>query len=150
MKLAEALTERADAQKRIEQLRRRLLLNAKVQEGEKPAENPDVLLEELDELTQRLTELIARINLTNTNTKTEKGTLTLMLAKRDMLSLKIGIMREFLDQASSVVMRGTKSEVKIKSSVSVAETQKKVDALSKEFRELDVSIQELNWTTDLL
>jgi len=34
MKLAEALTLRADLQKRIAQLKERLLINAKVQEGD--------------------------------------------------------------------------------------------------------------------
>ena len=46
MKLAEALSERADIQKRIQQLRSRLRRNALVQEGEKPAEDPHALLEE--------------------------------------------------------------------------------------------------------
>ncbi len=36
MKFAEALILRADRQKRIEQLRERLVSSAKVQEGEKP------------------------------------------------------------------------------------------------------------------
>ncbi|WP_154408098.1 DIP1984 family protein [Anaerovibrio slackiae] len=48
MKLAEALQERADIQKRLSQLRGRLLNNAKVQEGEKPVENPAELLQEMD------------------------------------------------------------------------------------------------------
>ena len=40
MKLAEALIVRSDYQKRIEQLRNRLLQNAKIQEGETPNEDP--------------------------------------------------------------------------------------------------------------
>ena len=47
MKLAEALQERADLNRRIEQLRNRLENSALVQEGERPAEAPEVLLEEL-------------------------------------------------------------------------------------------------------
>ena len=50
MKIAEALIERADIQKRIEQLRDRLSSNALVQEGEEPAEDPTSLLTELDRL----------------------------------------------------------------------------------------------------
>ncbi|EJS88800.1 hypothetical protein AAUPMB_08674, partial [Pasteurella multocida subsp. multocida str. Anand1_buffalo] len=46
MKLAEALMQRADAQRRLAQLNQRLQQNAKYQEGEKPAEHPaDLLLE---------------------------------------------------------------------------------------------------------
>ena len=48
MKLAEALQERADLNRRIEQLRARLENNALVQEGESPAEDPSELLAELD------------------------------------------------------------------------------------------------------
>ena len=39
MKLAEALQERADLNRQIEQLQARLYNNAVVQEGEKPAED---------------------------------------------------------------------------------------------------------------
>ena len=41
MKLAEALNQRADLQKRIAQLRDRLSNNVKVQEGDTPAEKPE-------------------------------------------------------------------------------------------------------------
>ena len=40
MKLAEALIERADLQRRLEQLKQRLNQNAQYQEGEEPAEEP--------------------------------------------------------------------------------------------------------------
>ena len=48
MKLAEALQERADLNRRIQQLQQRLENNAMVQEGERPAEDPAELLAELD------------------------------------------------------------------------------------------------------
>ena len=64
MKLAEALQERADLNRRIEQLRYRLNNNVLVQEGEKPLEDPAALLEELESSFTRLEWLIARINLT--------------------------------------------------------------------------------------
>jgi len=67
MKLAEALILRADYQKRIEQLKKRLLNCVKVQEGEEPSENPKVLLAEVDNNIQELTMLIQRINKTNCN-----------------------------------------------------------------------------------
>jgi hypothetical protein len=46
MKLAEALILRADYQKRIEQLKAILIRNAKIQEGDAPAEKPEELLKE--------------------------------------------------------------------------------------------------------
>ena len=150
MKLAQALAERADLQKRITQLRNRLSLNSKVQEGEKPAENPEILLKELDALVLQLEKMIARINITNTEVNDGKNRLTELLARRDTLELKLSIMRDFLSGASSVVTRSTKTEIKIISTVSVTSLQKEVDKLSRELRELDNHIQELNWTTELL
>lgn len=150
MKLATALSERADLQRRIAELGTRLNNNAKVQEGEKPAEDPKALLEELNRDFVRLEELIARINHTNNVTEYEGKTLTDYIAKRDCLKQKITIMRSFLDRSSEKVARYSKTEIKIMSTVEVAEIQKEVDSLSKALRETDEKIQELNWTTELI
>lgn len=150
MKIAEALIERADIQKRIEQLRDRLSSNALVQEGEEPAEDPISLLTELDRLEKRLCELVARINLTNANTVSGGMTVTEMLALRDCLAQKNDIMRDFLRAASQKWMRGRGSEIVVKSTVSVSELQKQVDDISKQLRELDTRIQGINWNTDLI
>ena len=83
MKLAEALILRADLQKRLEQLRQRLILNAQVQDGEQPAEDPESLLRELDEVTGELESLIRQINLTNAQPLSDGETLTALLARRD-------------------------------------------------------------------
>lgn len=150
MKLATALSERADLQERLSELGIRLNNNSKVQEGEKPSEEPEGLLKELDRIIARLEELIARINLTNSRTMHDGKTITELLARRDCLKNRIQIMRNFLDNASSRANRMTHSEIKIVSTVPVADLQKKVDVLSKELRECDELIQELNWTTELL
>lgn len=150
MKIAEALIERADIQKRISQLRDRLSHNALVQEGETPSEDPIELIEELDRLEKRLCELVASINLTNANTVTDGITVTEMLALRDCLSQKVNILRDFLNSASSKWMRSRGSEIVVKSTVNVASLQKQIDELSKQLRELDTQIQGINWTTDLI
>lgn len=150
MKLATALSERADLQRRISELGGRLNNNAKVQDGEKPSEDPMELLTELNKDFSRLEELIARINHTNNETKSGDVTLTDLIAKRDCLKQKIGIMRSFLDKASEKVSRYSKTEIRILSTVSVSNLQKEVDKLSKELRETDETIQGLNWTTDLI
>ena len=149
MKLATALSERADLQRRIISLRHRLNNNAKVQEGEQPAENPEELLKELDGILSQLEELVAKINLTNSTTLADGKTITELISHRDMLSKKLSIMRGFLDEARSKVDRYSRTEIKIESSVDVAKLQKQVDALSKELRETDEKLQELNWTTEL-
>ena len=150
MKLATALSERADLQKRISDLGVRLNNNAKVQEGEKPAEEPEVLLKELNDCLLRLEELMARINKTNNMTRAGDQTITDLIAKRDCLKTRVKIMRDFLNASSDMVNRYSKTEIKICSTVSVAELQKKVDAWSKQFRETDEKIQELNWLTELI
>lgn len=150
MKLATALSERADLQRRIAELGTRLNNNAKVQEGEKPAEDPKALLEELNRNFVRLEELIAKINHTNNVTEFEGKTLTDYIAKRDCLKQKISMMRSFLDRSSEKVARYSKTEIKIMSTIEVADIQKEVDKLSKELRETDETIQELNWTTELI
>lgn len=73
MKLAEALILRADCQKRIEQLKQRLIRNAKVQEGDQPAEEPEKLLEELERIAGDVLLLIRRINRTNAATELTWG-----------------------------------------------------------------------------
>ena len=150
MKLATALSERADLQRRIQELGGRLNRNAKVQEGEKPSEDPNELLEELNKDFARLEELIAHINHTNNVTKNGDVTLTDLIAKRDCLKERIEIMRTFLLVASEKTSRYSKTEIKILSTVPVAELQKEVDKYSKELRETDETIQELNWTTELI
>lgn len=150
MKLATALSERADLQVRIQELSQRLNSNAKVQEGEKPSEDPKALLKELERCMSRLEELIIKINLTNSITKLDGMTITEYIAKRDVLKQKIKIYRDFLTTASSKVDRYSSKEIRILSTINVPETQKKLDAYSKELRELDDKLQEANWTTELL
>jgi len=150
MKLAEALQLRADLQKRMEQLASRLYDNATVQEGETPAEDPASLLEEYEECAGQLEDLIARINRTNCGTRTENGTLTELLARRDCLKLRVETYRNFLTSASSLTRRATRSEIKICSTVSVPAYRKQADALAHALRETDNAIQAANWTTELL
>ncbi len=149
MKLAEALILRTDLQTRLENLRYRLSLNALVQEGEKPAEDPAQLLEELNRSCDELEELISRINLTNATSEKDGKTLTELLSKREVLKQKVSIMQSLLDSASKTVIRGSRTEVKIFSTVQVSELRKECDRLSQELRIIDTSIQSANWLIDL-
>lgn len=149
MKLAEALLLRADLQKRIEQIESRLLRNAKVQEGETPAEDPQALLAELSDLVRQLETLMRRINETNAALTDAGETMTALLARRDCLRLYVQALRRFCAEASETVMRGTRSEVVVRSAVDVRRLQITIDDTSKELRELDLRIQGLNWTAEL-
>ena len=150
MKLAEALQERADLNRRIEQLRYRLNNNVLVQEGEKPLEDPAALLEELESSFTRLEWLIARINLTNCAVKVEGRSLTELIARRDVLSLRAEAYRRLVEEASQNTHRATRTEIKILSAGVVPALQRQADDASRELRLLDNTLQATNWTADLM
>ena len=150
MNLAEALQERADLNRRIEQLRYRLNNNVLVQEGEKPLEDPAALLEELESSFTRLEWLIARINLTNCAVKVEGRSLTELIARRDVLSLRAEAYRRLVEEASQNTHRATRTEIKILSAVDVPALQRQADDASRELRLLDNTLQATNWTADLM
>jgi len=150
MKLAEALQERADLNRKIEELKTRMMNNALVQEGEEPAEDPNDLLKEFDSAVKRLAVLMAEINHTNCETVVDGKSLTEMIAEKDALNVQLSGYRNLIDRASARADRYTRTEIKILSAVDVKSLQKKADNISKKLRELDNSLQAANWTTDLI
>ena len=149
MKLAEALQERADLNRRIERLRARLAANAVVQEGEKTAEDPQELLAELDMCIDRLESLILQINLANCRTVVDRQTLTELIAKKDCLTLRLQAYRDFGNSASQIARRASRTEIRLLSAVDVKALQKTCDHMAGELRRLDNKIQETNWKTEL-
>jgi hypothetical protein len=150
MKLAEALILRADCKKRFEQLKARAVRNARVQEGDQPAEEPQALLAEAERVARELADLVKRINRTNSATPLGDGlSLSDALAERDALGLRFRLYSELAQAASISQDRYTRSEVKYVSAVSVADAQKLADDLAQAYRSLDARIQELNWKVEL-
>ncbi len=160
MKLAEALAERADAQKRLEQLRSRAQAAARYQEGEEPVEDANALLAEADEVLSRLEELIRRINRTNSSQEIEPGvTITDAIARRDVLRLRRGLYAGLADAAAGQQGRGEwqsfapirqmRSELRSLSAVDVPALRRVADEVAKEHRELDTRVQQANWEVDL-
>src|SRR5215210_5066677 len=150
MKLAEALILRADCKKHLEQLKARAVRNAKVQEGDRPAEEPEALLAEVERVARELADLVKRINRTNSATAFGDGqSLSDALAERDVVALRQRLYRELAEAASISQDRYTRSEVKYVSAVSVADAQKRADELAREYRSLDARVQELNWQVEL-
>ena len=150
MKLAEALAIRKDTQKRIEQLKSRILNNVRVQEGDSPSEEPEELMIEMDACLNTLFALIFKINKTNMNTISEGRTITEMMAERDILSMRITSLREIFNKASESQERYSRSEIKMVTTIDIKPLGKKIDDLSKQLRELDMKIQTLNFTTELM
>ena len=151
MKLAEALAERSDCQKRLEVIKSRLADSARIQEGEEPVEDPNELLMEADRAYGRLLTLISAINRTNSRSEfdTERS-ISDAIAERDV----IGKRRDFLlgvsESGTSRWDRISRSEVRYVMTVPVKELRAQADKLAKRYRELDLQIQELNWKTDLI
>jgi len=151
LKLAEALANRADLQRRVEQMRGRLQRSALVQEDESPPEDPQELLEEMERLVSELEEYVRRINRTNLSATLSGGetTLTDALARRDALTLRYGNLKTLVSAASDRVPRYGRAEIRILSAVEVGPLRRRMDELARERRELDIAIQQANWATDL-
>ncbi|WP_432509797.1 DIP1984 family protein [Kineococcus sp. SYSU DK001] len=151
MKLAEALTERADAQRRVEQLRSRITANARYQEGEEPAEDAAALLAEAEQVLTRLRTLIARINRTNSTVDLgPDGTMTDALATRDVLRLRHSVLTSAADAASGHGVRQLRSELRQLTALPVKALRAQADDVARELRTLDGRIQQANWTHELL
>lgn len=151
MKLAEALVLRADSQKKMAQLKQRIERVVKVQEGEVPAEDPSLLISELEHTLNEQTTWIRKINKTNALTAfNSEFSISDALAERDQLMQHRKVLSDILEHASIKQDRFSRSEVKFQRTVDVAHIQAQIDELSKAYREFDFKIQELNWKTDLL
>jgi hypothetical protein len=155
VKLAEGLALRADASRRIEQLRTRIVANARFQEGEEPAEDARALLAEAGAALDELEDLIRRINRTNAATRIgPEGTITDALARRDVLRARHSIVTAAADAAAGKSQAGMgrqlRSELKMLAALPVAELRSQADDLARQVRELDVRIQQSNWEFDLM
>lgn len=158
MKLADALSRRSDAQKRYQQLKARATAVAVYQEGEEPAEDAAALLEQADAALADLERLIRDINRTNAAARLADGrTITDAIAERDVLRLRHRLYTEVADAASGTGdqysqpwMRQMRSELRNVSAVDVGALRHRADDTAVAYRELDVTIQEANWSTELL
>jgi predicted negative regulator of RcsB-dependent stress response len=156
MKLAEALSLRATALRRIEQLRTRIISSARYQEGEEPAEDAAALLTEVEGVIDEFETLIRQINRTNAATTigADGGTLTDALARRDALKWRHHVLKTAADAAAGSnqqsYSRQLRSELKMLSALRVADLRAQADQVARELRELDVRIQQSNWEVELL
>ncbi|MGI5176651.1 DIP1984 family protein [Dactylosporangium sp. CA-152071] len=153
MKLAEALALRADAARRVEQLRARITGSARFQEGETPAEDAAALLAEAGAVLDELESLIRRINRTNAATPLGDGTLTDALARRDVLRLRHSVVTAAASAAAGEGQRGyrqLRSELKMLSALPVADLRAEADDVARQLREVDTAVQRTNWEADLL
>lgn len=150
MKLAEALSRRAQLTESIGQLKTRLKDCMKIQEGDDPVELPEDVIAELDKQLSELQNLIYRINMTNSITEVDGKNITLMLAERDKLSLKTNILGDALRHLTEREDRYNRNEIKYVRCVDVKDFRHLYYRNAAALRELDLKIQALGWTTELI
>lgn len=150
MKLAEALSRRSALMEKSQQLRSRLKDCIKVQEGDEPTEDANQVIEELDQTLDELQKLIYRINLTNTNAVVDGRNLTSLLAERDVLSMRTKTLYEGLKYLTEQEARYGRMEIKYVRMVNAKEFRKLHDHSAARLRELDLKIQALGWSTELI
>jgi hypothetical protein len=150
MKLAEALLLRADIQKKLASLQARAQRYAMVQEGERPAEDPQAILGQVKAVADELRRLVFAINQANLRHKIASGeTLTEALARRDSLALRHRIIQSVVDECAKPPDRYGVKEIRWVTTVDVAALQGEADSLAKEIRELNAAIQEAGWQVEL-
>ena len=102
--------------------------------------------------------------MTNVHATIDGESLTQLIARRDVLSKRVAIMGNIVNQIGTNDIRFGKNEIRsIRTvdvrelhkevdirTVDVRELHKEVDKYSKQLRELDLKIQELNWTVELV
>ena len=149
MKLAEALSVRKDLQNKIDQLEDRLKSIVKIQEGDEPDEAAEDLLSELQNASVQLEDVIYRVNRTNLHAVIDGVPITKLIARKDVLTREVGILRNVLKVASAQESRYSRNEIKYVRTIDTAALRKKVDRLSAELRRVDLRIQEANWMFEL-
>ena len=75
--------------------------------------------------------------------------ITKLIARKNVLTKEIGILRNVLKVASAQESRYGRNEIKYVRTIDTAELRKKVDRLSAELRRVDLRIQEANWMFEL-
>ena len=151
MKLAEALNGRKNLETRISQIRKLMVNTVKVQEGDSPIEDPEVLMSELSCCLEKLERYIYDINVTNMQIVDEDGkTMTRLLAERDVLKKHIDVLRHTFDQATEAPSRYNRNEIKYVITIDAKSLRQQLDQLSQQYRQLDMKIQALNFSCDIV
>lgn len=154
MKLGELLAQRADLQKRMQQVQKLVLDNATLQEGDTPTLDPSALLAQYAQLAVEHESVVRLINRTNITARIQIAPEILTLAdgvvRRERLARHAGLLRDLTARAMPERSRFLRTEVKHVPAFDVAAVMEQADALSREHRELDTKIQRANWEVDVM
>ena len=154
MNILEALNLKKDLQNRIENLRRRYVNSVTVKKGEKPIEDPQKLLVELEDSFSQFNDICCRISAANTATRNCKG----QTLKQLMVELSIVEQRkDCLNRAFEEVLFGdaevysyyNKPQSDYDVTIDIDSLKKEIDNQESRLRQLTSEIQKLNLTTEI-
>ena len=94
--------------------------------------------------------MIYLINITNTVTKIDGRSITSLLAERDTLAMRVRTLNDGLSYITEREDRYNRNEIKYVRMVDVNEFRRIYDRSAARLRELDLRIQGLGWTTELV
>ena len=162
MKLAGALAQRSDLDKRLEHLKERIKAAARYTEGEAPPEDARELLAEARELLMARERLVARINATNAATWVDmtsidsnapRITVTDAIALRDRYHAEQRLLNEMADAAGGYqdyrYGGRRRSELPMRTDLDIAGMRRAADKAAQNYRQVDQLIQATNWDTEL-
>jgi hypothetical protein len=124
-------------------------------EGVRPDEDPEDLLLRVQAAASELTDLVRRINRTNARTPTDaeaRTTISDLIAERDEALRMTQLYRAVAKTGTRGAARGLFARDSEKTTVAVVdvrELQRSADQWAGRYREIDVRLQQLNWSTEL-
>jgi arginine decarboxylase-like protein len=154
VKLAEALAERKALQDRLATMTNRARQSVMVAEGQKPHEAAQTLMQDMEEILAQWENLVTRINRTNVQTVLPNGkTIMESIAQRDrisrMLQILTGLSETIMGVSHDRYEMMARRDVAMVPAVDVPALQQRIDELSSKRVQLDLTIQEAGWSTDL-
>ena len=150
MQLAEALLIRADQNKKILSLRARIAHNALAQEGDAPQEDVAALLAEGFAEIEQQRLLVQRINAANASARLPDGRpLAQVLGEREALAQRHAVLTQAVEATRQDTDRYSMREIKWVPQLDVPATQRQIEDLARQLRELNIRLQEGNWQVTL-
>lgn len=167
MLLAEALAARKDALTEVNALRDRLAAAVlRYEDQDNAPDDPGAILDRLSAALDRFESLTVQINRTNNEARLvfDGSELTIMeaVARRERLTLEAKARRAALEAVEQAIGSGragrgrwfagrrTKDDLREVPTVELHAERRAADQVSEAVRRLDLSLQQRNWTTDLV
>lgn len=151
MKLAEALSDRSSIQKDLAWIKDQFSKIARVPEGAKPAEDPEMMLARMEARVTEFESLLKRINLTNLKVVDARGrTMTELLAERDACRARLSVLNQAYQESTEKQDVYGRQEIRYVPTMNVVTLRKSIETANGHLRTLNTTIQRLNWEADLI